>query len=380
MRYIIISLAVVVSIGLIIFAGRAGGPAVSGENAKQGNTHLIADTSSLPHEGKAPELVGIDGWINTKPLSMRDLKGKVVLVDFWTYSCINCIRTFPYLKGWYEKYKDSGFVILGLHAPEFEFEKNKDNVDQAIKKYGLAYPVALDSEHATWNAYANQYWPAHYLIDAKGDIRYHHFGEGSYEETESAIQKVLLEDGLLTVDKITQASPPPESDLSHIASPEMYFGYLRINNLGNVGKEARPDQTYTFSLPEKFEENRFYLGGMWAIRPEFAELVGDKGTVVLRYKADKVNMVLGFGSEASNAAQAESSDGAPVMSEVKLDGMDLATGNGGTDVDIKANRSFFSLKEARLYNLVKGTGDGAWHTIEITFLRKGVRAFTFTFG
>src|SRR3989338_2195405 len=238
----------------------------------------MLDSTKLPVLGKASEIRGISGWLNSEPLTLESLKGKVVLVDFWTYSCINCIRTIPYIEGWYEKYKDNNFVILGIHAPEFDFEKDKKNVESAIQKYSISYPVALDNDHKTWNAFNNRYWPEHYLIDVDGNIRYQHFGEGRYAETENSIQKLLLEAGLLTVDKVVQVvEPPAGADFSGIGTPEIYLGYLRINNVGNMDEKVPTEKPFTFAEPATIEKNKFYFSGTWKIGPEFAEYVGKKG-------------------------------------------------------------------------------------------------------
>ncbi len=297
---------------------------------------------------------GISEWINSNPLSEADLKGKVVLVDFWTYSCINCIRTLPHLNEWHKKYKDNGLIILGVHSPEFDFEKKKENVEAAVKKYNIEYPVALDSEHATWNAFNNQYWPAHYLVDAKGNVRHHSFGEGHYAETESAIQNLLLEAGLLTLDKIVAPKELlPDANFRNIGTPEIYLGYLRINNLGNKDAGARPNEPHTFVEPMEIEENRFYFVGDWTIGSEASELTEGSGKLILRYKAGKVNIVAG------------SKDGAEIPIKILLD---------------KKSAPEVIISSPQLYNLVNTAGDGVWHTLEIRIPRPGLRVFTFTFG
>lgn len=318
--------------------------------------NLLAQAAKLPVEAPAPSLRGISDWINSTPLSGADLRGKVVLVDFWTYSCINCIRTLPHLNEWYQKYKDNGFILLGVHSPEFNFEKKKENVEQAVKKYGIEYPVALDSEHETWNAFNNQYWPAHYLIDAQGNIRYHSFGEGHYAQTESAIQNLLLEAKLLTLDKITEVKEPPaDTNFQSIGTPEIYLGYSRINNAGNVDSGAKPDLPHIFSEPKlsDLSPNLFYFAGTWTIGSEFSELNEKGGKLILRYKADKVNIV------------AETKDTKEVPLGILLDGKPKGT---------------VPVFSPQLYNLIDGSGDGNWHTLEIRIPRSGLRVFTFTFG
>jgi len=307
--------------------------------------------------------------LNSPPVSLKDLKGKVVLVDFWTYSCINCIRTLPHLSRWYQTYKDNNFLIIGVHSPEFEFEKARENVIEAMTNHHIKYPVALDNEHVTWNAYANQYWPAHYLLDAKGNIRYKSFGEGHYAKTEAAIQALLLEAGLLTLDKLVQTTePPPDADFGSIGTPEIYLGYSRINNLGNLDNDVLPDVPHTFSQPQEIEQNRFSFVGEWKIHREFAELVGDKGKLTLRYKANKANMVAGV------------KENSPLTLEVKLDGAPFTKENKGKDVWIKDGTSFITIDASRLYNLSDTKAYYDWHTLEITIPSPGFYAFTFTFG
>ncbi len=316
--------------------------------------NLLANIAKLPVERMAPTLIGILGWINSTPLSEVDLRGKVVLIDFWTYSCINCIRTLPHLNEWYKKYKDNGLVILGMHSPEFDFEKDKENVQAAVKKYNIEYPVALDSNHETWKAFGNQYWPAHYLIDVNGNIRYHSFGEGHYAETESAIQNLLSEASLLTLDKIAEVKEPPADTIfQNIGTPEIYLGYLRINNAGNIDSKTKPDLPHTFIEPETIQENKFYFTGTWIIGPEAAELIKGGGKLTLRYKASRVNIV------------AESKDGKAISLGLFLDEKPKGT---------------TSISSPQLYNLIDATGDGNWHTLEIRIPTSGLRTFTFTFG
>lgn len=318
------------------------------------STNLLSRQSSLSNLGGAPELQGISEWINTQPLTLASLKGKVVLVDFWTYSCINCIRTIPHLNSWYKKYNDNGFVILGVHSPEFAFEKRRENVEAAVKKYDIEYPVALDSEHATWNAFGNRYWPAHYLIDVNGNIRYRNFGEGHYVETEAAIQNLLRGAGLLTLDKITETKElPPDTDFGSIGTPEIYLGYLRINNIGNKDTDVRPNLPHAFAEPDEIAENRFYFVGTWVIGPESAELTVGNGKLILRYKAGKVNIV------------AETKDGKEIPAEIFLEGK---------------QQEVTSISSPQLYNLIDTAGDYNWHTLEIRIPRSGLRVFTFTFG
>ncbi|HJY10950.1 MAG TPA: redoxin domain-containing protein, partial [Nitrososphaeraceae archaeon] len=260
---------------------------------------------------KAPEFDKITGYINTEPINLADLKGKVVLVDFWTYSCINCIRTIPYLVDWNEKYADKGLVIVGIHAPEFEFEKNIENVKAAVERFGIRYPVIQDNDKGTWNAYQNQYWPRKYIVDNEGYIRYDHIGEGGYSETEKVIQSLLqerstqlgLDDGSLpnsNNNTVIETTTTPENvqsvDFSKINSPELYFGYQFARAaLGNA-EGFRPDQTVNYSLAKidpDIKPNVIYLDGTWKNNADNMELQSETGRIALVYSAKSINMVAG---------------------------------------------------------------------------------------
>lgn len=345
-----------IAIFLIMLLSNKKGFLVARESSLRNKQNLLAQAAGLSVEAQAPSLHGISDWINTSPLSDDDLRGKVVLVDFWTYSCINCVRTLPHVNEWYRKYKDNGLIVIGVHSPEFNFEKNKENVEAAIKKYGVEYPVALDSEHESWNAFGNQYWPAHYLIDSQGNIRYHHFGEGHYAETETAIQQLLLEAKLLTLDKITEIKEPSaDTNFQNIGTPEIYLGYLRINNAENIDQETKPNIPHNFTEPKISDpsSNRFYFTGTWTIGPEFSELNEGAGKIILRYRAGKVNIV------------AESKNGEGVPIEISLDGK---------------SKGSITISSPQLYNLIDTAGDYDWHTLEIRITDPGFRIFTFTFG
>lgn len=356
---------ILVAVGGSIYF-RDSGLITSREEASE-SVNLLSKLPPLPVESKAPALDGIVGWINSEELSEQDLRGKVVLIDFWTYSCINCIRTFPHLSALWEKYKDNGFILLGVHSPEFEFEKDRNNILNAVKKHNLKYPIALDSNHATWNAFANQYWPAHYLVDVDGNIRYHHFGEGAYSETEGAVQQLLLEAGLLSVNKLIEETSPSETGFKEIATPEIYLGYKRINNLGNQEESIPIDQAYEFSEPENIAPNRFYFVGSWKIGAEMAVFVGEDGKIIIHYKASKVNMVLVSENNISTI-------------ELKLDGQYLNQENKGRDVFFKSGKSLADIQLPQLYNLVDTGNNYDWHILEIILDSPGLSAFTFTFG
>lgn len=345
---------------------------------------------------KAPEFQKINGYINidnneSNPLTLTDLKGKVVLVDFWTYSCINCIRTFPYLTEWNNKYADDGLMIVGVHTPEFEFEKNIDNVKSAVQKYGIAYPVIQDNEKGTWNVYENRYWPRKYIVDHEGYIRYNHIGEGGYAETEKVIQSLLSERasamGLKQVDygssddtknvsslttasttnKTTTINPELQSvNFSQIKTPELYLGYdFARHPLGNLeGFKANEIVSYSISNNTEFKPNIVYLDGEWKNNADHMELQSETGKIVLTYSAKAVNIVAG-------------GKGGGIVSE---DGKFLSSSNSTNSlgVDLKQDGSF-SIDRQRLYNLILHKDYGA-HSIVIDVKGKGFQIYTFTFG
>lgn len=323
---------------------------------------------------KAPDLEKVTGFINTKPISLADLKGKVVLVDFWTYSCINCIRTIPYLVDWNEKYSDKGLVIVGVHSPEFSFEKNIDNVKDAVQRFGIKYPVVQDNDKGSWNAYENQYWPRKYLIDNEGYLRYDHIGEGGYAETESVIEALLnerdaelgLNSSLTSSDNNNTASAPENVqsvDFSKINSPEMYFGYQFARApLGNP-EGFKPDQTVDYSLANigsNIKPNVIYLDGTWKNNADNMELQSETGSIALVYSAKSVNLVAGGKGEV-----AVSEDEPALVGKYR--GADLS------------EEGKFTTDGQRLYNLSIHDDYGA-HSIVLDIKGKGFQAYTFTFG
>ena len=340
----------------------SGGPGMM-MSAKSG----AAD--ALPVEGELPSLAGAVEWLNSPPLSTEGLRGKVVLVDFWTYSCINCLRSLPYVRAWAEKYRDQGLVVIGVHAPEFAFEKNIDNVRRAVKDLNVTYPVAIDNNYAIWRAFGNQYWPAHYFVDAQGRVRYHHFGEGEYEQSESVIRQLLAEAGKSTVagggfvqaDAAGVGLAPDDADSQ---SPETYVGYSRAENFATAGGEIH-DQAHAYAAPASFELNQWALAGSWTVRDEKAVLADAPGRIVYRFHARDLHLVLGPGA-----------NGKPVRFRVRLDGQ--APGDGhGADSDAQG---LGTVSTQRLYQLVRQSGDIHDRTFEIEFLDPGVEAFAFTFG
>ena len=325
-------------------------------------------TSAPPVEGQLPSLGGAVEWLNSPPLSSESLRGKVVLIDFWTYSCINCLRTLPYLKAWYERYKDRGLVIIGVHAPEFAFEKDEANVRRAVQELGVRYPVAIDNNYAIWRAFNNEYWPAHYFIDAAGRIRGHHFGEGSYEESEQLIRTLLDEAGAQALPSMvgTQAAQGIEvaSDERTVGSPETYLGYERARNFSSPVVVQR-DQRTSYVLPAALQLNQWSLGGVWVVGPEFAQ-AGAPGTkIAFRFHARDLHLVLAPGR-----------DGKPVRYKVTIDGHAPRLDHGA-DVDAQGAGI---VREQRLYQLIRQSGAIEDHTFAIEFLDAAVRAYSFTFG
>jgi thiol-disulfide isomerase/thioredoxin len=316
----------------------------------------------------APELTNVDGYINSEPITLADLRGKVVLVDFWTYSCINCIRTIPYLNAWHEKYADNGLVIVGVHTPEFEFEKDYNNVKAAVEKFNIKYPVAQDNEKGTWEAYENRYWPRKYLIDSEGYIRFDHIGEGAYTETEKVIQSLIAErteyiGANITID---QSISKPESSQSvnfdQINTPELYFGYKYSRApLGN-SEGYKPDQVVNYTVPDdtKILPNRIYLAGGWKNNADHMELQSEVGRIVLSYSAKAVNIVAGDKGQL----------------HILEDNSPLDNSSRGTDI---SEDGTVKIDGQRLYNVVEHEGYGN-HQIAIEVAGRGFQIYTFTFG
>lgn len=343
---------------------------LSAKPEQKGGAMIAAANHSdtLPIEGTLPPLEGAVQWLNSPPLTAEALKGKVVLVDFWTYSCINCLRTLPYVKAWAEKYRDQGLVVIGVHAPEFAFERDVSNVTKAMKDLGITYPVAIDNAYKIWRAFDNQYWPAHYFADAKGQIRYHHFGEGDYAESERVIQQLLREagarnvaGGLIQADaKGVQQAP----DMNEVQSPETYLGYQRAENFISTGTLAT-NQVANYPAAGNLALNHWTLGGQWNVGGQQATLDQPGGRIVYRFHARDLHLVLGPGA-----------DGKPVRFNVTVDGQ--APGDAhGTDV---APDGSGTVTEQRLYQLVRQPGAVQDHTFTIEFLDPNVAAYAFTFG
>jgi cytochrome c biogenesis protein CcdA/thiol-disulfide isomerase/thioredoxin len=322
----------------------------------------------LPVEGTLPALTGAVKWLNSPPLTAEQLKGKVVLIDFWTYSCINCLRTLPYVRAWEQKYHDQGLVVIGVHAPEFAFERDFDNVAKAVKDLGITYPVAIDNDYAIWRAFNNQYWPAHYFVDAKGQVRYHHFGEGNYAESEQVIQQLLAEAGHTDVAKgMVSASATgvqKAADRNDVASPETYLGYQRAENFASSGDQVH-DRANRYKAPAQPQLNQWGLAGQWTARPEHVTLERAPGRIVYRFHARDLHLVLG-----------PNANGQPVRFRVSIDGAAPGADHGS---DVNANGEGM-ITDQRLYQLVRQSGSVNDRTFSIEFLDPGVQAYAFTFG
>ncbi|MGC1521066.1 MAG: cytochrome c biogenesis protein DipZ [Steroidobacteraceae bacterium] len=326
-------------------------------------------SGTLPIEGEMPSLAGATSWLNSPALSPEELHGKVVLVDFWTYSCINCLRALPYVKTWYAKYKDHGLVVIGVHAPEFAFEKDPANVSRAVTELGITYPVALDNNYAIWQGFNNQYWPAHYFIDAAGHIRSHHFGEGHYEESEQTIRQLLTEAGYANLppsgmESVTALGAQAAADEAHDQSPETYVGYARAQNFRSAGGLIQ-DRLQTYLTPPSLDLNQWALGGTWFVDSEKATLNKPPGKIVYRFYARDLHLVLGPGK-----------DGKPIRFRAQLDGSAPGASHGA-DTDALGNGV---IKEQRLYQLIRQGAAVGDHVFSIEFLDPGVQAYSFTFG
>ena len=326
-----------------------------------------AEAGTLPPEGVMPPLSGAAEWLNSPPLTREGLKGKVVLIDFWTYSCINCLRSIPYVEAWAEKYKDQGLVVIGVHTPEFAFEKSVDNVKNAVADLKISYPVAIDSNYAIWRAFGNEYWPAHYFIDAEGRIRHHHFGEGDYGESEKIIQTLLHEAGEKAVSSgvvsVKASGAEVASDAASVRSPETYIGYERAENFVSPGGAARDKpHSYAEGSPRL---NEWGLLGDWTVKAEYAELNKKDGSIIFKFHARDLHLVLG-----------PPPDGKTIRFLVKIDGKAPGASHG-SDVDPGGEGA---VTEQRLYQLVRQSGPITDHTFEIQFLDPGVEAYAFTFG
>ena len=328
----------------------------------------LRTVGSLPVEGRVPGFDGATGWLNSPPLSPAELRGNVVLVNFWTYTCINWLRTLGYVRAWAEKYEQHGLTVIGVHTPEFPFEREIGNVTAAVKEMRVGYPVALDSDYAVWQAFANRYWPATYIADADGQIRHHHFGEGGYAECEMVIQRLLREAGFDDPGEdlvaVSGEGLEAQADWANLESPETYLGYDQGRNFASPG-DAAPDEPRVYTTPETLKLNHWALSGNWRIQRRACVLDRDDGRIAFRFHARDVNLVM-----------APPSRGAAVPFRVLLDGEAPGPAHGA-DVD---EQGVGALIEPRLYQLIRQPGQISDRTFEIAFFDPAVEAYVFTFG
>jgi thiol-disulfide isomerase/thioredoxin len=324
--------------------------------------------SDLPVERELPSLGGATGWLNSEPLTVEELRGKVVLVDFWTYTCINWLRTLGYVRAWAEKYADQGLVVIGVHTPEFPFEADPDNVRRAVKDMSVEYPVALDPEYAVWLAFDNRYWPATYIADAQARIRHHQFGEGGYAECEEVIQRLLREAGRNGIgDDLTSPALDgfeAQADWATLGSSETYLGYAQGQRFSSPGGAAH-DEPRTYAVPEPLGLNRWALSGDWTIESRACVLNRPEGRIAFRFHARDVHLILGPPAR-----------GGPVPFSVQVDGEPPGAAHG-LDIDDQGRGA---VSQQRLYQLIRERGPITDRTFEITFLGSGVEAYCFTFG
>lgn len=355
---------------VVIVVSIAGAACVADAEDKDKNERKSVTTAArqLSIEGEFPSLGGASSWLNSPPLIAKSLRGKVVLVDFWTYTCINWLRTVPYVRAWAKKYKNRGLVVIGVHSPEFEFEKDHGNVRRAVKSMGLEYPIAIDSDHAIWRAFGNEYWPALYLLDAHGRIRYHHFGEGQYEQSETAIRQLLAEAGSgsaslepVTVDARGVEAP---ADWNNLRSSENYLGFQRTQSFSSPGG-AYPNMRRSYAVPGRLKTDHWALSGDWTVAQQAVVLHKVNGRIAYRFHARDLHLVMG-----------PQVQGTTVRYRVLVDGQPPGAARG-VDVDDQGNGT---VVDQRLYQLIRQREPIADSQFEIEFLDPGVEVYAFTFG
>ena len=328
----------------------------------------LRTAGSLPVEGHQPGFEGATGWLNSPPLTPADLRGKVVLADFWTYTCINWLRTLAYVRAWAEKYEDQGLVVVGVHTPEFPFERDIENVRWAARELAVEYPIAVDSDYRVWEAFANRYWPAVYIADAEGRIRHHQFGEGGYAECEMVIQRLLREAGRDGVsDRLVSVAGDgfeAQADWANLETPETYLGYEQAQNFASPGGAAL-DEPRTYVAPDSLRLNRWALSGDWTVENGASVLNRADGRIAFRFHARDVHLVM-----------APRAPGTSVPFRVSVDGEPPGDAHG-LDVDEQGNGS---VTQPRLYQLIRERRRITDRTFEIAFLAPGVEAYVFTFG
>jgi thiol-disulfide isomerase/thioredoxin len=344
------------------------GPPSAGGLLRSIAHRLAGDRVALPVEGHLPSFDGATGWLNSEPLTPEALKGRVVLIDFWTYTCVNWLRTLPYVRAWATKYRDDGLTVIGVHTPEFGFERNIDNVIAQSRTFGVEYPVAVDSDYGVWRAFENHFWPAVYIADGEGRIRHHHFGEGEYGQTEMVIQQLLLDAGAHDLDQeLVDVEPrglEVAADWRTLQSPESYVGYGQSTGFASE-EVASFDEPHTYTAPGRLPLNSWGLSGKWTVARHAAVLNESGGRVAFQFHARDVNLVMG-----------PASMGAAIPFRVYLDGR-VEEGAVGTDVEPDGRGI---VRDQRTYQLIRQPGRIADRRFEIEFLEAGVEAYCFTFG
>ncbi len=329
---------------------------------------ISSEALTLPTEGKFPPLARATAWLNSKALSAEGLRGKVVLVDFWTYTCINWRRTAPYLRAWAEKYKDQGLVVIGVHTPEFGFEKDLDNVRRHAKEQNVDYPIAVDSDYGVWQAFHNEYWPALYFIDAQGRVRHHVFGEGEYQQSERIIQQLLAEAGHPVADPgpvtVDARGAEAEADWKNLRSPETYVGYGRAARFASTGHEVL-DRPHAYAAPSRLAVNDWAPSGEWTIKKDLAVSNKANAKLTYRFHARDLHLVMGPATR-----------GTPVRFRVLIDGQPPGAAHG-VDVDDQGRGT---LDQPRMYQLIRQPAPIADREFEVEFLDAGAEVFSFTFG
>lgn len=354
------------TLALIAAIGAAAGLSTEDETMVPRTSR--ATVVQLPDGGTLSSLSQATAWLNSRPLTLSDLRGKIVLIDFWTYTCINWIRTAPYVRAWAEKYRERGLVVIGVHTPEFSFEKDLDNVRRAVRAQNVTYPVAVDSDYAIWWAFDNRYWPALYFIDAQGRIRHHQFGEGNYERSELIIQRLLGEAGRGAPDHefvpVAAHGAEADADWKNLATPETYAGYARAENFASEGGFLN-DRARVYAVPARLELNEWALAGDWTMQKEFVALNQANGRIAFRFHARDLHLVMAP-AVRSNA----------VRFRVLMDGRSPGAAHG-LDVDEQGNGT---VDEPRMYQLIRQPAPIEDRQFEIEFLDPGIRVFVFTFG
>jgi thiol-disulfide isomerase/thioredoxin len=356
----------------LLLAALLAGATVAPRHFSAKDTDMVQQTmrnaAPLPVEGQLPSFGGATAWLNSPALTAADLRGKVVLVEFWTYSCINWLRTMPYVRAWAQKYKDQGLVVIGVHTPEFGFEKNLENVRWAAKALQVDFPIAVDTEYAVWRAFNNQYWPALYFADGEGNIRHHQFGEGDYAQSETIIQQLLAEAGKGDVSHVSASIDArgieAAADWGSLKSPENYVGYARSENFSSPGGTAQ-DRPHVYRAPDRLKLNHWALSGDWTVGKQATASNTANGRITYRFHARDLHMVMGPATR-----------GTTVRFRVLIDGQPPGTAHG-IDVD---EQGYGTATEQRLYQLIRQPKPIADRQFEIEFLDPGVEVFSFTFG